>query len=238
MLQFTISFWFEYTFDKFQRDIYPQFKVNELKRFPINEAEDRFFEKKIIKGVEKIVSKKKRFNKLKNIKFSKLTLKYTSKLGFNLENIIKNSNFTNEIYSGRARKIRNYTININTNIVTIYLDKSSSGKYEVLKFEEDNRYKRQYLKYYLENLTDEQLAEIDEKYSGNILKKTLQIEIPDYDKEHVVKKVVKEWKDLQQEIKDLENEIDKIDRGIDRMVYKLYDLTDEEIQIVEDSLDS
>ena len=50
--------------------------------------------------------------------------------------------------------------------------------------------------------------------------------------------MVKEWEVLQQEIEDLENEIDKIDRGIDRMVYKLYNLTNEEIKIVEESLNN
>jgi len=65
----------------------------------------------------------------------------------------------------------------------------------------------------------------------------LQVEIPDYNKEHVVKKVVKEWESLQQEIIDLKSEIEKIDNEIDQMVYKLYNLTEEEIQIVENSID-
>ncbi|NMX21517.1 hypothetical protein C5S30_03610 [ANME-1 cluster archaeon GoMg4] len=30
-----LTFWFDYKFDKFQRAIFPQFKVNELSRFPI-----------------------------------------------------------------------------------------------------------------------------------------------------------------------------------------------------------
>jgi hypothetical protein len=30
-----VSFWFNKTFDKMQRGIFPQFKVNELKQFPI-----------------------------------------------------------------------------------------------------------------------------------------------------------------------------------------------------------
>jgi hypothetical protein len=203
-----------------------------MKEICIKDSENKI---PIIKIIDKILEFNNELGEKRNKKFKDMVVKYLSSSGLTINNIINNSNFINEIYSGRASKIRNYTVNINTNIVTIYLDKSSSGKYEVLKFEEGNRYKRQYLKYYLENLTDEELAEIDDKYSGNILKKTLQIEIPDYDKKHVVKKVVKEWENLQQEIKDLENEINKIDRGIDRMVYKLYDLTEDEIQIVEEN---
>ncbi len=52
----------------------------------------------------------------------------------------------------------------------------------------------------------------------------------------MVKKVVKEWESLQQEIKDLKEEIKRTDNEIDQMVYDLYDLTDKEIKIVEDSL--
>ncbi len=182
-----------------------------------------------------IIKNYNKIGKSKEIKFTDLIYKYTSNKGITLRKTLDNSDFNNEIYSGRASKIRNYSVSINTNIVTIYLDKSSSGKYEVLKFEENDRYKRQYLKYYLENLTDEQLDEIDNKYKGNILKKTLQIEIPDYNKDHVVKKVVKEWENLQQKIIDLENEIERIDNEIDQMVYNLYDLTEEEIKIVENS---
>ena len=50
------------------------------------------------------------------------------------------------------------------------------------------------------------------------------------------KKVVKEWESLHQEIKDLKDEIKKTDNEIDQMVYDLYDLTDEEIEIVEKNL--
>jgi seryl-tRNA synthetase len=51
-----------------------------------------------------------------------------------------------------------------------------------------------------------------------------------------VKKVVKEWENLQQEIEDLEEKIEETDSEIDQMVYDLYDLDDEEIKIVEESL--
>lgn len=191
-------------------------------------------DKKTLEKGKILVNYHRKIEENKKISFHEILNKYCSDFSKSLKGVLKNSSFVNKVYLGRASKIRNYKVNINTNIVTIYLDKSSSGKYEVLKFEEDNRYKRQYLKYYLENLTDEQLAEIDDKYSGNILKKTLQIEIPDYNKEHVVKKVVQEWENMQQEIKDLKNEINKIDREIDQMVYNLYNLTEDEIQIVEE----
>ena len=70
--------------------------------------------------------------------------KYASEKGKILDEIIIQSGFKNKIYSGRASKIRNFTVNINTNIITVYLDKSTSGKYEVLKFEENNKNKRKF----------------------------------------------------------------------------------------------
>ncbi len=46
-----------------------------------------------------------------------------------------------------------------------------------------------------------------------------------------------EWEDYFEQEKEkaqvLQSEIDRIDREIDQMVYELYDLTDEEIAIVE-----
>ncbi|NJW55127.1 hypothetical protein, partial [Salinimicrobium oceani] len=48
-----------------------------------------------------------------------------------------------------------------------------------------------------------------------------------------------EWMELFEENKQkavaLQREIEKTDREIDRMVYELYDLTEEEIEIVENS---
>lgn len=215
---------------------YYRFRPRYILEFFIPKKLDENIKDKLSFKVEKELNNINKLKEKRKIKFNHYINKYTSRLNnISLEPIIINSKFQNKIYSGRARKIRDFTVNINTNIVTIYLDKSSSGKYEVLKFEENDRHKRQYIKYFLENLTDDQLDEIDNKYSGNILKKTLQIEIPDYNKDHVVKKVVKEWESLKQEINNLENETERIDNEIDQMVYKLYDLTEEEIKIIENS---
>ena len=119
--------------------------------------------------------------------------------------------------------------------MTVYAEKSSSGQYELFKFQADDEYQRRYIQLYLENLKEDQLEEID-NYSGNLPEKVLQIEIPDYNKPNVVQKVVDEWQELQDEIQSLENEIEQTDREIDQMVYELYGLTDEEIEIVENAI--
>ncbi|MBI2028511.1 MAG: N-6 DNA methylase [Candidatus Levybacteria bacterium] len=58
-----ISYWFANVFDKFQRKIFPQFKVNELAKFPIYKAEKNK-QKAIIELVNKIMQLKKDLKKL------------------------------------------------------------------------------------------------------------------------------------------------------------------------------
>jgi len=207
-------------------------KLNELRKIPIKNYK-YINQNKFNNKVDLISKNKEKLKELEIINYENIIKKYTSETGLSVHNIFKNKGFINRIYSGRASKIRNFTVNINTNIVTLYSDKSSNGKYELLKFEENNEYKRRYLKLYLENLTTKKLEEINNKYKGNVLKKALQIIIPDYNKNHVVKKVVKEWEKLQREITELENKIERTDNEIDQMVYNLYDLTKEEIRIIE-----
>ncbi len=213
---------------------FAEVKAIHLKKLPLL-IPNKYFQSKAKQLVKKI-SKFKNINyKRKHISFYDYTKKYTSQIGSNLDDIIKKDNYYNNIYSGRARKVRNITININDTILTLYSDKSGSGKYELMKFEVEDEYKRQYLKLYLENLTEDQL-EVINNYEGGLVKKVLQIEIPDYNKDNVVKKVVNEWDKLQNEIMELKEEIEKTDKEIDQMVYDLYELTDEEIKIVEKTI--
>ncbi len=58
-----ISRWFISAFDKLQRKIFPQFKVNELARFPIYKADSKQ-QKIIIDLVDKILELNKEFNKV------------------------------------------------------------------------------------------------------------------------------------------------------------------------------
>ena len=54
-----LSYWFIHTFDKFQRKIFPQFKVNELAKFPIYKA-DKKQQAGIIKLADKMLDLNKR----------------------------------------------------------------------------------------------------------------------------------------------------------------------------------
>lgn len=57
-----ISYWFANAFDKFQRKIFPQFKVNELAKFPIYQA-DKEQQKRIIILVDKMLDLNKELQK-------------------------------------------------------------------------------------------------------------------------------------------------------------------------------
>jgi len=219
---------------KAQRDLFPKVTLNDLRKFPIKIVSYPQANK-MIALVNDMLELKEKETEEKKKTFIDTLKKYASTRGISLKKIIDDSNFKNKIYSGRTQKVRNPTVAINDHILTIYADKPGSGKYELIKFEVKDYFKRQYLKLYLENLTEEQLEEVN-RCSGNILEKVLQIEIPDYDKPGVIRRVVNEWNRLHGEIKELEEKIEKTDREIDQMVYELYGLNDDEIKIVEEGI--
>jgi len=214
-------------------ETFAEVKATHLKNLPLFIA-DKKTQRRINNLVNTILNKKQKLFSNNNIKYIDLINKYTSTNGPTLSEIVEQDGFYNKIYSGRARKVRTMTVTINDNILTLYADKSSSGKYEIIKFEVDDKYERQYIKLFLENFTEEQL-EVADEFSGSLPKKILQIEIPDYNKLTVIRKVVNEWNKLQNEITVLEEKIEKNDNEIDQMVYNLYDLTDEDIKIVEEN---
>ncbi|SJZ67863.1 Eco57I restriction-modification methylase domain-containing protein [Selenihalanaerobacter shriftii] len=218
-----------------QRDDFPSFSLNDFRNFKIPKI-SKEKQQPFIKKADFMIEGNKKLAQLRQTNFIDLINKYTSKAGPQLTDIVEEGGFYNKIYSGRARKVREMTVNINDTILTIYADKSSSGKYELMKFEVKDKYKRQYIKYYLEKFTEKQLEEAD-NFSGGLVKKVLQVELPDYNKYQVVRKVVNEWNQLQREIDELRDKIEETDRKIDEMVYELYGLTEEEIEIVEESLE-
>ncbi len=206
-------------------------KHETVAEFPIKAKGE---ENRLIKNVDNLLEYKGLLPQKKKLRLYELLLKYASysNASLKISEIVNRSNFYNKLYSGNVQNFYKLHVTVNDNILTIYANKSNSGSYELLKIEVNDFYARQYIKLNIENLTDEQRAEINQ-YSGNILDKVLQITIPDYDKPEVVRKVVNEWNQLQNEIKELESKIEATDEEIDQMVYELYGLTEDEIKIVE-----
>ena len=209
----------------------PQLKNHHLEKFPILELEKEKQEE-LVDLVDRLLELYEELNKLKNTSFIDLINGYISKGDLQLADIVgKDNSFYDKVYSGRASKVRAMTINIEDSILTLYADKASNGKYELIKFEVQDEAKQQYIKYYFENLSDEKLEEVN-RFSGSLIQKTLQIEIPNYNQDEIVKRIVIDWNETQEKIKELEFSIKKIEQQIDRMVYNIYELTTEEIDVV------
>ncbi|MCM8807774.1 MAG: N-6 DNA methylase [candidate division WOR-3 bacterium] len=68
----------------------------------------------------------------------------------------------------------------------------------------------------------------------SIWQKIAEVKVPEFDEK--VRKGFLNYKSAMEKAKKLDEEITKIDRAIDRLVYDLYGLTEEEIQIVEKSV--
>jgi chaperonin cofactor prefoldin len=214
---------------------YLRFRKQFVEQLPIAITSETV-EGKIVGVVSNIIDYKQNLLQLThNANFGNITEKYTSQTGGNtISSICRLNDFYNPVYTGRASKIDSLLLTINDAILSIY-NTAGTKNNEIVKFEARDHYQRQYLKLFLENLTEEQLAEINQ-YSGNMLDKVLQITIPDYAKPEVVRKVVNKWNQLQTEIKELEKKIEATDKEIDQMVYELYGLTNDEIGLIEGSV--
>ena len=208
---------------------FAEVKVVFVERLPIIKTDkSRVFAQK----TDELLAANKLLSRLKEVSFMSYVYKYCSKSSNSLDSLTHNSDFLNLVYKGASKKIVKLKASINDKIMTLYSVDNRNNATELVKLAIDKIPNQKYLKLYLENLNEEQLADINQ-YSGNILDKVLQITIPDYDKPEVVRKVVNEWNQLQTEIAGLENKIEAIDKEIDQMVYKLYSLTEDEIKLVE-----
>ncbi len=99
----------------------------------------------------------------------------------------------------------------------------------MLKLEVPSESHQAYLKYYLESISP---IEGEEKLTD----KVLNIRVRDFDKNNVITKVVNEFFTTKKEIKNLKQIIEKDKKDINNLVYKLYNLTNDEIELIENSI--
>jgi Alw26I/Eco31I/Esp3I family type II restriction m6 adenine DNA methyltransferase len=104
------------------------------------------------------------------------------------------------------------------------IDWSSAGKGEIKDIEAI-----EFLSKTLENKKDFSKAK-----QKSIWQKIAEVKVPEFNK--LVREGFLKFKSAMQKAKELDEEIIKIDRAIDRLVYDLYGLTEEEIQVVEKSV--
>lgn len=216
-----------------QRDDYPSFSLQDYKYFKIpiiSTPKQKSFEKKA-KDLTELKKQKEEINQLCFIQFLR---KYSSLTGSPLKSVLKKTKFFNPIYSGRAKKLRKLSATISDTILTVYAE-TNNRKLELMKFDEKDPFRIHYLKLFFENLTEEKIEEINNG-NGNIFEKVLALEIPDFEKPLVIRKVVTEWNKIQEKHTKLKTKIAKTDNKIDQMVYELYGLNEDEIKIVEESV--
>jgi hypothetical protein len=63
-----LSYWFIYKFGKLQRNLFPQFKVKELKQFPISKEINEKNKNKLVSLVDKMLLLHNKLNELENKK--------------------------------------------------------------------------------------------------------------------------------------------------------------------------
>lgn len=196
-----------------------------LLNVPIKEVSFKL-QDKIINKVDLILENKKKYFNLKNMTIVNISNNYNLKTPIKLSQFVKNYPYK-QIYFGSASKVGEMKVELKNGWAIIH-----SNDRELFKFKAKNKYKAEYLKLFLESMSDEKITEIDNR-TGKIIEKILSIEIPGYDEDNKIKSLIEEWRQIQEEINFLEKKVAEIDNEIDKMVYDLYDLTQEEIDIVE-----
>jgi len=229
-----LTYYYKKKFSTKKEEVFPEIQKYLYEKLPIPKEQKK--KNEIIELVNSINRKKREKLGQEKTSFNDIVERYASQdKKVSVEEIFNSSNYQDELYTNRASKIRDYSVNINTNVITIYLDKSGSGKYEVIKFEEDNRYKRQFIKNYFENFSDEKLKEIENSCDGNITDKTFNIEVPNYNNGKSIRRIMTVWNDIQDEISELDEQIKQAEKELNQTVYEVYGLSDEEIEIIENT---
>ncbi len=206
-----------------------QTDIETLERLPIKDlAPDE--QQPLIERVERIMACRQRLRE-KPLSLD-LAPFYEQGEGVRLGDICQREGGYRRLYAGQARRFRGLTVEGDASL-TISAYKSEGGKYRLMEMEVEDPFKAQYLKHYLESLNQERIAEID-GLSGNLLDKVLEIEVPAYDRREVVQRAVDCQRRHQQEMDRLEYSLSRTEGELDCLVYRLYGLSEKEIQMVEE----
>lgn len=149
-----------------------------------------------------------------------------------LKEIVKERKGSIILYSGRAKKLGSLAVSIEKGGLTISASKGDGTWCELIYLDIKDREMCQYLNLFLENLTLEQV-EAMQRWRGNLVERVLNLQLPGLGCRQYVKRVMKRWKSFERKRSDLQRRLEEKDREVDAMVYKLYGLTQEEIERVE-----
>lgn len=205
---------------------FSQVKTVYIKQLPLKmipeEKQERFDSR-----VRRLRNNYRRLEEIEIMSFWDVAHRYVSGQGVRLKNICEDSKFFNPIYSGRAKIVRPLSVGVNGNIVTVYSDKGGNGKYELFKVEIKDKVLRQYVMLYLKSMGEDELEAVND-FEGGLLERVGEIVIPDYDKRNVVRHVIDEWDRVVNEKEELKQENRRLDLELEELVYRLYNIPEEE----------
>jgi hypothetical protein len=217
-------------------------------RFPISTPDQQA---PIISLVDAIIQKKKEYHSISQnienyIDFSKANL-------INLDEFLKMSTQDFEVLSSIKAKTDNFDalrVRIEENFAILeYGIKRKIEEYEEIDEDEDVEVKGKYITEWnfvgegrikdieaIEFLSRvlESIKNFSKAKQKSTWQKIAEVKVPEFN--HKVKNAFLKFKSAMQKTKELDEEILKIDRAIDRLVYDLYGLTEEEIQVIEKSV--
>jgi Alw26I/Eco31I/Esp3I family type II restriction m6 adenine DNA methyltransferase len=205
----------------------------------------------IISLVDAIIQKKKEYHSISQniedyIDLSKSNL-------INLDEFLKMSTQDFEVLSSIKAKTDNFDalrVRVEENFAILeYGIKRKIEEYEEIDEDEDAEVKGKYITEWnfagkgrikdieaIEFLSKvlESIKNFSKAKQKSTWQKIAEVKVPEFN--HKVKNAFLKFKSAMQKTKELDEEILKIDRAIDRLVYDLYGLTEEEIQVVEKSV--
>jgi hypothetical protein len=223
------------------------YEIGSLPFIPIDYAQQA----PIISLVDAIIQKKKEYHSISQniedyIDLSKANL-------INLDEFLKMSTRDFEVLSSIKAKTDNFDalrVIIEENFAILeYGIKRKIEEYEEIDEDEDVEVKGKYITEWnfvgegrikdieaIEFLSKvlESIKNFSKAKQKSTWQKIAEVKIPEFN--HKVKNAFLKFKSAMQKTKELDEEILKIDRAIDRLVYDLYGLTEEEIQVIEKSV--
>ncbi|MGM0370160.1 MAG: Eco57I restriction-modification methylase domain-containing protein, partial [Bacillota bacterium] len=192
---------------------------------PVSSAKQQIF----IDLVEQIQTNKQELLEKKQISLQTIQSEFELTGQTALQTIVSNSKHYKQHYQGQASIVRNFKLEIDDDLMIVYSAKSSEGYYKLFEFELADSLLQNYLQIYLENLTDQQLAEINQAEISTLVERVLAIKIPSYHKTDQVQVLMDRWQNIEQKITNLQTEINELQEEIDYLVYQLYQFSTDEI---------
>ena len=182
--------------------------------------------------VEEIQTKKKKIKEYQDITFTAVREDKQLTTESTLKEIIKDKNGFKTHYHGQAKIVRSMKVEIKAKKIIIYSAKSSSGYYKLIEFAINNNELRKYIKFYLENMTHQQLEDINQTAESSIINRLVAIRLPGYYEQDKIQAIVDYWEQIKANQQQLQAKLQQLEQEIDELVYQLYDFSTAEIEFL------